>query len=714
MIIQPIKKLTRDDLPRAGGKAVALARLSRLGCTVPFSAVIPADVYSIYLEETGLGGKLAMELGRKDFSQMRWEELWDAALRIRNLFLTTPMPHRLENELSDALEDFFGDTPLVIRSSAPGEDSGKTSFAGLHESVVNVRGRKSQLQAVRTVWASLWSDRALLYRQELGLSVATSRMAVLVQELVQGRVSGVGFSKAPDASQQMSIEAVYGLNQGLVDGSVEPDSWRLDRKTLEIDSCTTGEKLHKIIPRGAVLARENLSSHEKNTPLLTEVECRRIGKTLLFLEERFGAPQDCEWTLRGDELVMLQARPITGNTGDDSRRWYLSLHRSMENLRVLQNRIENEILPGIEARAEEFSRTDPTTLSDAALCNVFEERLAAQKEWEELYRRDCIPMAHGIRLFGAFYTDSVHPDDPFEFMELLRGNSLRAVDRNTRLMETAHTLAKNAELVSPEKITAVAQEIGLSKAQTQRLMLQLGRETVHRQPHSAAELETAFRTHFSAEELPRAEEYLAMGRASYRLRDDDNISLEKLLRQVRVAEEEVRRRAAVRPAPAFTRLIAAAEKQKGALRSPSLNSGDSPDSRFRARQLQGQPASPGIAEGSARVIRSQNDLSGFQRGEILVCDAIDPAMTFIVPLASAIVERRGGMLIHGAIIAREYGIPCVSGIEKAADIVHTGDTLTVDGNLGLVFFEGLSGSFSRPTQSHDLRRELDDASHDRK
>ena len=78
------------------------------------------------------------------------------------------------------------------------------------------------------------------------------------------------------------------------------------------------------------------------------------------------------------------------------------------------------------------------------------------------------------------------------------------------------------------------------------------------------------------------------------------------------------------------------------------------------------------------------DLFSFENGEVLVCDAIDPNMTFIVPLAAAIVDRRGGMLIHGAIIAREYGIPCVTGVPDAARSIRTGDLLTVDGYYGLV------------------------------
>jgi pyruvate,water dikinase len=105
---------------------------------------------------------------------------------------------------------------------------------------------------------------------------------------------------------------------------------------------------------------------------------------------------------------------------------------------------------------------------------------------------------------------------------------------------------------------------------------------------------------------------------------------------------------------------------------------------LRARQLVGQPAGPGVARGPARVIHTPADLASFQAGEILVCDAVDPNMTFFAPLSAGVVERRGGMLIHGAIIAREYGLPCVTGVPDATALIRTGDELTVDGFLGIV------------------------------
>jgi pyruvate,water dikinase len=104
----------------------------------------------------------------------------------------------------------------------------------------------------------------------------------------------------------------------------------------------------------------------------------------------------------------------------------------------------------------------------------------------------------------------------------------------------------------------------------------------------------------------------------------------------------------------------------------------------QARQVVGQPAGPGLAIGPARVVLGRDDVAAFEDGEVLVCDAVQPEMTFVVPLAAGIVERRGGMLIHGAIIAREYGLPCVTGVPRATELIRTGDRVTVDGFLGIV------------------------------
>lgn len=409
--------------------------------------------------------------------------------------------------------------------------------------------------------------------------------------------------------------------------------------------------------------------------------------------------------------MLLQARPLTtgGSAAEDPRLWYLGLHRSLDNLKQLQQRIEQQILPGMEADAARLAEVDLTALTDTALAAEIEGRQQIQQHWEEAYRSDCIPMAHGIRLFGEFYNDNLQPEDPFEFVELLRGGDFRALERNRRLAELAAELARGGQPPANRELETLAESLGLSPKLTLRLLQQLAAKPAPPPRRANRPLEQAFRQHFPAAERDRAEELLAIGRASYRLRDDDNLSLDQVNRELQRAVAEAERRLVVRDCPRLRQLLEQTAPPGSALHSPSLAPAHAAGGVFRARQLQGQPASPGLATGLARVIRTPADLAGFQAGEILVCDAIDPAMTFVVPLAAGIIERRGGMLIHGAIIAREYAIPCVSGIAGAADLIRSGDRITLDGYLGLVFFPPTSGQLFQPAEPHRLRKELDDS-----
>jgi pyruvate,water dikinase len=206
------------------------------------------------------------------------------------------------------------------------------------------------------------------------------------------------------------------------------------------------------------------------------------------------------------------------------------------------------------------------------------------------------------------------------------------------------------------------------------------------------ELREAYMGHFTAEKRGFAAELLDLARASYRLRDDDNIHLAgieaELARAVNLGRERLEERGVKNTGQVEAAEVARALKDPRYVVSPTPARPGAESRRagsgVRPRQLTGQPAGPGIGTGPARVVTGKTDLFSFKTGEILVCDAIEPEMTFVVPLAAGIVERRGGMLIHGAIIAREYGIPCVTGVPEVASLIETGDRVTVDGYLGIV------------------------------
>jgi len=714
--ILPSEAVKPEDRPRVGGKGYALSLLAKGGFNTPKTICVTIDAYQEFLNQTGLRERILLELHRKDFKEMRWEEIWDCATRIRNLFLTKPLPQSLSQELRQSIDEFFSDQTVAVRSSAPDEDDAGSSFAGLHESFINLNGVDSILKHIRLVWASLWSDAALLYRQEIGLDAEKSAMAVVVQETIPGERSGVAFTRNPNNEDQAIIESIHGLNQGLVDGEIEPDQWIIDRARNKIIEHTPPERKYWIIPSNNGVQISALPKDKIHQPPLNYQEVGTVFNTALKAEEYFKTPQDVEWTYVKDRLILLQSRPITTLRSDksgDQRGWYLSLHRSFDNLKDLRQKIENELIPGMIAAAEGLNQVDLTGLSDQALALEIRERWAINLHWVNVYWAEFIPYAHGVRLFGQVYNDAVQPEDPYEFIDLLTSTEMASLERNNMLMELAAIIRNDADLAKTlrkedepdhhHEFLALVDEFierfgDLSCAVTggkncvlgtgplYNLLLELADHPAPAENRPKQDrfkrLHQNFVSKFEGEEKSKAEEMLELARNSYQLRDDDNIYLGRIEAQLLAAIQEARQRLAKGPMEALRQVLEEVDFKPETKKSipTAVISGD----QLQARQLTGQPSGPGIAKGSARVIRSHADLAEFKSKEVLVCDAVDPNMTFVVPLASAVVERRGGMLIHGAIIAREYGLPCITGVPDAVALIKTGDEITVDGYLGIV------------------------------
>ncbi len=695
---------------QVGGKALSLARLKAHGFSVPEGGCIPVSAYREFVDSTGLHERIMLEMNRKKFEDMRWEEIWDVSLRIRSMFLKTHLPNRLERELRTNISSVFSDTPLVIRSSAPGEDTKRASFAGLHESYVNVRGVESSLKHIKLVWASLWSNRALLYRKELGLEVGTSEMAVVIQELVSGERSGIIFGKNPLDRSQMVIESVYGLNQGLVDGTVQPDRWILNRETGEVKSHTPAKKTSFLVPADEGTELRTIGEKDAHNAPLTQDRIHTLFTTAKRFEDILGGPQDIEWTMKDHLLFILQSRPITSKrTKDkDRRQYYFGLQQNFSELAQLREKIEHTFIPEMIKTADHLGAVKLSSLANADLADEIEKRTETFTSWVNVYWEHFIPFAHGIRLFGQLYNDTLLPEDPYEFVELLRTRDLESLKRNSLLEEMADMVRKDHSLLAPLQRGVLPRENPELASRFERFMhtygnvflksekktLQLLAEISQRpSPQNTASGKTyaseeRFLSRFPKKSLKFARDALDLARASYRLRDDDNIYLGKIEKAMADAVEEGRGRVsseAKKPAPLETdEILHALRDETYTPQTGSSTAHTRASHGVRVRQLRGQPASQGIASGKARVIEDMEDLFGFKAGEILVIDAVDPNTTFVVPLAAGIVERRGGMLIHGAIIAREYGIPCITGIPEATDLIESGDRLTVDGFLGIV------------------------------
>ena len=287
------------EVMRAGGKGASLARMTALGLPVPPGFVVPAEALAGALPDEGEELRALAE--RQDAAA--------AQALVGGV--------ELDPELRAAVDAAYagmgeGDVPVAVRSSACAEDSAEASFAGQQETFLHVRGAGDVAIRIRDCWGSFFSERALFYRAQMG-SLEDLGMAVVVQRMVHADLAGVLFTCDPvrKRGDRMVVEAVLGLGEAVVSGQVTPDHYVLKRDG-SVRRAQVHEQPYAIValPEGGVTERP-LAPEEggaRKVPDEVLVQLARIGDDL---EQRLGGPQDIEWALQGEELFVLQARPVT-------------------------------------------------------------------------------------------------------------------------------------------------------------------------------------------------------------------------------------------------------------------------------------------------------------------------------------------------------------------------------------------------------------------
>jgi len=317
----------RDDLGLVGGKGANLGELTRAGIPVPPGFVVTADTYFHFIRQNALEPAIKKELFNLDVHDSR--TLSDVAERIRRRIIGAPMPAHIADEIREAYAK-LGEGAVAVRSSATAEDLPEASFAGQQSTYLNVVGADNVVRAVQACWASLFEGRAIFYREEAGYDHTKVGLAVPVQRMVQSEKSGVMFTVEPvtsDASK-ITIEAVYGLGEGIVSGEISPDLYMLNKESLQILAAT-------VVPQARMFAKAVGSdgSHEganawveveeslRERPKLTNAEIRELARIGRAVEEHYGHHQDIEWAQEGGKFYLTQARPVTTmraqHDGDD-------------------------------------------------------------------------------------------------------------------------------------------------------------------------------------------------------------------------------------------------------------------------------------------------------------------------------------------------------------------------------------------------------------
>ena len=313
VLVRPHTRVDRKVLPRLGGKGRGLARLERLGQPVPSWYAVTIDAFRAVLIESGLADRITERLARLDVRN--GDAVRAAAEEIRRWVLALEIPPVLAEELGRVHEELgLGEAPLAVRSSAADEDGSGGSFAGLHDSVLSVQGLPAVLAALREVWASGWSERALAYRLARGLSPAQVEMAVVVQKMVPARVSGVLFTADPATGDflQIVINSLYGLGEGLVGLGLEADLYTVQKEELTIEA-RLADKREQAVPGGTAgeVKRIPVPKELRTRDSLDREQVLALARAGIAIERSYGRPQDIEFAFDAEgRLSILQTRPI--------------------------------------------------------------------------------------------------------------------------------------------------------------------------------------------------------------------------------------------------------------------------------------------------------------------------------------------------------------------------------------------------------------------
>nr|MBA2492125.1 phosphoenolpyruvate synthase [Gammaproteobacteria bacterium] len=337
-----------DDVARVGGKNASLGEmiqhLAASGVNVPGGFATTADAFRRFLSDAGLTERISAALEKLDAEDVK--ALARTGRSIREMIIDTTIEGRLRDAIAHAYEQLEsgagGSLAVAVRSSATAEDLPDASFAGQQETFLNVRGLDNVLLAVKTVFASLFNDRAISYRVHHGFEHGEVALSAAVQRMVRSDLaaSGVLFTLDTESgfTDVVFITSSYGLGEAVVQGAVNPDEFYVHKPTLAagrpaILSRTLGSKEIKMIySEGGVLEKSlstvDVPAEDRARFTLTNEEITQLAQQAVIIEKHYGRPMDIEWAKNGEtgELFIVQARPETvkSNTQQVVERYVLN------------------------------------------------------------------------------------------------------------------------------------------------------------------------------------------------------------------------------------------------------------------------------------------------------------------------------------------------------------------------------------------------------
>ena len=326
-------EINKEDVPLVGGKGANLGEMTQAGLPIPFGFVLTSNAYFEFLNHNHLMPKIKTFLSHVNVENP--VELHQASSHIRKLIEDGEIPKNLIKKIiyfydhlslkeerkpltfwhlaTHKIKNLYQPPLVAVRSSATAEDLPDASFAGQQETYLNIKGEAQLLLTIKKCWSSLFTERAIFYRQTKNFDHFKVALSVVVQRMVQSEKSGIAFSIDPvtNDKNKMVIESIFGLGEYIVSGKVTPDHYEVDKRNFNIIKKEIKRQTVKLIKKGIKNKEVALSKAEGYLQKLSDEEIIKVALLVKEIEKHYYFPQDIEWAIEGKKVFIVQARPVT-------------------------------------------------------------------------------------------------------------------------------------------------------------------------------------------------------------------------------------------------------------------------------------------------------------------------------------------------------------------------------------------------------------------
>lgn len=316
-------EIGKEDVGLVGGKGANLGEMTKIKLPVPPGFFISAKAYFYFLEKNKLNERIKKILSYILPDDPQTYQV--ASVKIKKLFEASRIPRELSLEIMKSylkIGSRIGHPLVAIRSSATAEDLPEASFAGQQETFLNIKGEVNVVNKVKECFASLFEPRAIFYRDQNKFDHFKVGLAVVVQKMIQSEISGVMFTIDPVTNEKnrILIEAIYGLGEYIVQGTVTPDRYLIDKNSLKILEKEIAKQTIQLIKVGSLNVQTRVPKKKQEKQKLTKSQIEDLARTGKRIHDHYYFPHDIEWAIEKGKIYILQTRPVTTTQKTENRK----------------------------------------------------------------------------------------------------------------------------------------------------------------------------------------------------------------------------------------------------------------------------------------------------------------------------------------------------------------------------------------------------------